>query len=39
MPLIPEDKIIATIKNIRKRSFPILDFIETFKPLYPEEII
>jgi hypothetical protein len=34
---LQEEKIEKTAKKIRKKSFTILDFIEVFKKLYPEE--
>ena len=35
--LLEESKIIETIRKLPKRSSSILDFIETFKSLFPDE--
>jgi hypothetical protein len=35
--LLQEEKIERTAKRIRKKSFTILDFIDVFKKLYPED--
>ncbi|RLG54280.1 MAG: hypothetical protein DRO00_01630 [Thermoproteota archaeon] len=35
--LLDEKKIEETIKRIPKISFTVLDFIEVFKVLYPED--
>jgi len=35
--LLKEEKIEATIRKISHSSFTILDFIEVFKELYPED--
>ena len=35
--LLDEKKIEETIKRIPKNSFTVLDFIEVFKVLYPED--
>lgn len=36
-PLLEEEKIAQTIKRIQPSSFTVLDFIQTFRPPYPEE--
>jgi hypothetical protein len=36
-PIIEDEKIEDTIKKIRKDSFTVLDFIETFRHIYPQE--
>ena len=35
--LLEEEKIIQTIRSMRQSSFTVLDFIQTFKQLYPKE--
>jgi hypothetical protein len=35
--LLDEEKILDTIKKISKDSFTVLDFVQLFKRLYPEE--
>jgi len=35
--IIEEQKIEEAIKNVSKTTFTVLDFIEAFKNLYPEE--
>lgn len=35
--LLEEEKVVATIKVLRKNSFSIIDFIETFKKIYPDD--
>ena len=35
--IVEEKKIEETIKHISKRSFTVLDFMETFKEMYPED--
>ncbi len=35
--LLEEEKITTTIKKLRKSSFSILDFMELFKKLFPNE--
>jgi hypothetical protein len=36
-PLLEEGKIEETIKQIRRNSFTVLDFIEVFRALYPKD--
>jgi len=36
-PIINEEKIEKTIKNIRKASFTVLDFISAFEGIYPDD--
>lgn len=35
--LLEEDKIVATIRHIPSHSFTVLDFIEVFKTLWPDD--
>jgi hypothetical protein len=35
--LLEEEKIVQTIKRVRQSAFTVLDFIEAFKRLYPDE--
>ena len=35
--LLEEDKIVAAIRHIPSRSFTVLDFIEVFKTLWPDD--
>jgi hypothetical protein len=36
-PIIEEEKIEITVRNIRKEAFTVLDFIKTLERLYPED--
>ncbi len=36
-PLLEEDKIRETIRRIPHKSFTVLDFVEVFSTLYPED--
>jgi len=36
-PIVEEEKIEETIKNIPKDSFTVLDFMEVFGNIYPED--
>ncbi len=35
--LLEETKIVETVRAISKESFTILDFVEVFKAIYPED--
>lgn len=35
--LLEEEKIVVTIKRLRKNSFSILNFVETFKKIFPDD--
>jgi len=35
--VVEEEKIEETIRNVSKESFTVLDFIEVFRCMYPEE--
>jgi len=37
MTLLEEDKIERTIKKVPKESFTVLDFMDVFQGLYPED--
>lgn len=36
-PIVEEEKIAETIRKIEQDSFTVLDFIEVFRELYPDE--
>lgn len=36
-PILEERRIVETVQKLRKSSFTILDFMETFKQLFPDE--
>lgn len=36
-PLLEKEKIVETVRSVPQGSFTILDFMEAFRSLYPED--